>query len=145
MATTDKNCGCTRDDQTYTQQRPRDLFHTISSSTVIPQLDSFKLIIPPHSATAKYIVSRYIFPSARQSFAVLILLSRRPVRRFIVSRRRQLVRLRTVRQHHPNLSRAVPRGFKHNVPAIRCPRWTLVPPCVPGDLNNLLRGYVHHI
>src|SRR5262245_66175706 len=52
--------------------------------------------------------------------------ARRPVGRFVVPAVCQLVRLRTVRQHRPDLTRAGARGLEHDVAPVRRPAGAFV-------------------
>src|SRR5579871_3754384 len=69
----------------------------------------------------------------------------RPVRRFVVSLHGELVGLRAVRQHGPDLASAGARGLEHNVAAVGSPGWPLVAPRIAGDLHDLSRADVHDV
>src|SRR5712691_187154 len=114
------------------------------------------VFVPPESLSyhqwagfGKYLVSRYIIQRIRKSTplhkSTPQLSSRRPIGRFIVAAGRQLVRLRTVCQHGPDLPGAAAGRFENQVAAIGGPAGTLVAALVAGQLDDLPRGGVHDV
>src|SRR6266446_2957249 len=57
----------------------------------------------------------------------------------------ELMGLRPVRKHNPDLPLAVARGFKNNVTAVGRPTGPLVAALVAGQLDDLTRGGLHHV
>src|SRR5258708_20210785 len=53
--------------------------------------------------------------------------------------------LRAVREHGPDLSLAIARGFKDDVAAVGRPTGALVLATVARDLNDLARGRFHDV
>src|SRR5258708_30318715 len=53
--------------------------------------------------------------------------------------------LRAVREHGPDLSLAIARGFKDDVAAVGRPTGALVLTTVARDLNDLARGPLHDV
>ena len=62
-----------------------------------------------------------------------------------MSRRCQLMRLRAVRQHHPDLSCPVPRRFENDVASVWRPGGPFVSSGVSRNLDDLLGGHVHYV
>jgi len=57
----------------------------------------------------------------------------------------ELVGLRTVGEHRPDLTRAGASGFEYEMAAIGSPGGTLVAPLVAGDLEQLAGSYIHDV
>src|SRR6266581_3154221 len=69
----------------------------------------------------------------------------RPIGRLVMAAGGQLVRLGTVGEHGPNLSRAVTCGLKNKVASIRRPTGTLVAALIAGQLHELPGSRVHDV
>src|ERR1700732_3532693 len=69
----------------------------------------------------------------------------RPVGRLVVTVGGELVSLRAVGQHGPDLARAGAGGFEDQVATVRGPARALVASFIAGELDNLLRSRFHDV
>ena len=60
-----------------------------------------------------------------------------PIRLAVAALARQLLQMRAVRQHAPDLFRAAAVRLKHNVPSIRRPRREVISPAIVSQLYDL--------
>src|SRR5215472_1553858 len=70
---------------------------------------------------------------------------RGPIGRLVVAAGCQLVRLRTIGEHGPDLALAGTRGFKNQMAAIGRPARALVTALIAGHFQDLPRGRVHDV
>src|SRR5262249_34554904 len=68
-----------------------------------------------------------------------------PIGRFVHTAGGQLVRLRTVCKHSPDLARLGTRGFKDQMAAVGRPTGAFIAALIAGQLKNLLRSGVHDV
>ena len=64
---------------------------------------------------------------------------------FVVAGSGELMRLRAIGEHGPDLARAAARGFEHDVAAVRSPTGTFVAAGVAGDFDELPGGGFHDV
>src|SRR5450432_2671483 len=92
--------------------------------------------------SCRYLVPRYIQERTRVVHGNSM---GRPVGRLVVPIHGELVGLRAVCQHGPNLTGATASGFEHDVTAVGRPTGTLVAARVAGDLDDLMGGRIHDV
>src|SRR5271166_2575862 len=139
--------------------RSRELIHCCSPRLQIPGSvgcrDSVVALMLPPARWIRSISRITIYYTsyrdiAREKNAQMYLarkrkLLRRPVRRLIVPDRGQLPRLRTIRQHGPNLAVASTRGLEHDVPPVRSPAGPFVASGIPRDFHDAQRSHIHDV
>src|ERR1700739_4503143 len=72
-------------------------------------------------------------------------LARGPVGRFLVPGVCELVRLRAVGEHGPDLPGAAARGFEDDVTAIGSPTGAFIAPGIASEFADLAGGHVHDV